>query len=232
MVCPDDSTITPDSTACLCKSAYQTFSLSKQKCLCPYSTPVLDPQSGKCIPCDGYYDATQDVCSKCLPGSFMVVNKTTDECVCPSNLPLNAGKYCVTCNDSSFFYDVNTRKCMACPTGMMVNFTTNKCSCPAGQIFTNGKCKCPDQTPFWAANKTCIACYLPSYFNNTSHECESCPLGFKFDTDTKSCQPVQCGQDQIYDNTQNKCICNNPSKPNLLPDNTCSFCLEGQYPDG
>ena len=147
-------------------------------------------------------------------------------------LPLNTGRTCVSCGNPTYFYDTVQKKCVACPVGMFTQYDNNTCACPAKQIFTGGKCSCPSQTPFYTANRTCIACYLPRYFNHTSLQCESCSLGSKFNVSTKSCQPYQCKGDQKYDNVKQQCICADPQKPYLLSDDSCSFCPEGKYQEG
>ena len=72
--CPSNSETTPDATACICKSSDQVFSWKLGECRCPYAAPVLDKDSGRCTACEGYYDAENNLCLDCPPGSHMIKN--------------------------------------------------------------------------------------------------------------------------------------------------------------
>lgn len=77
--CPAGTTISPDSTACLCAGVYQKFSFVSNACECPFNMPVLGV-NGQCSACYGYYDGQSRQCLECPVGSNKIKNSQTNLC--------------------------------------------------------------------------------------------------------------------------------------------------------
>ena len=63
---------------------------------------------------------------KTVNGTIMTYKDDTNECVCPSNLPLWNGKYCVAC-PSQTEYDPKEKQCYHCPEGFIRDYNTHAC---------------------------------------------------------------------------------------------------------
>ena len=96
-------------------------------------------------------------------------------------------------------YDISVKKCVVCPAGHIFNTTTYVCSLIATTssnsttVTTTTTVTSCGSGHFWNG-QTCIACYLPKYWNHTSLSCESCPSGQNYDVSIKRCTTCQVGQ--------------------------------------
>ena len=117
---------------------------------CAKCTPpnVFDPIDQKCRPCPAdhtYSEVTQRCeCFSCdLPRKMNPANnqcecptvgegirmrymEDTNECVCPEDLPLWNGKYCVKCPPGTE-YDPKEKQCYHCPEGFIRDITSHAC---------------------------------------------------------------------------------------------------------
>ena len=107
----------------------------------------FDPIDSKCKPCpaDHTYSKVTGRCEcfkceapramnpvtnqcecKAVNGTQMIYKEDTNECVCPSNLPLWNGKYCVACPPATE-YDSKERQCYHCPEGFVRDYNSHSC---------------------------------------------------------------------------------------------------------
>lgn len=114
------------------------------RCVAPN---VFDPVVQKCQPCpqDFLYNNATGRCEfmKCDPprqinpatnkceckivnGTQMIYRSETNECVCPDNLPLWNGKFCVACPPGTE-YDPKEHQCYHCPEGFKRDYTAHSC---------------------------------------------------------------------------------------------------------
>ena len=107
----------------------------------------FDPIDNKCKPCpaDHTYSKVTGRCEcfkceapralnpvtnqcecKTIKGVQMIYQDSTNECVCPSNLPLWNGKYCVACPPATE-YDPKEKQCYHCPEGFVRDYNSHAC---------------------------------------------------------------------------------------------------------
>ena len=133
-----------------------------------------------------------------------------------SNCPLEAPYYashfpteglgsCVACSNSEPVFDIEKKKCIACPFDFEINTTTHLCEpVPKNSNYTYGQNyvlaplkliplpnpdlkSCPEDRPFFDG-EVCVACELPSnYWQISEKICKSCEEETSFDINMRKC---------------------------------------------
>lgn len=114
---------------------------------------------------------------------------------CPS------GSYLInnTCHQcpAGTVYDKVHQKCKQCPAGSYYNAAQDQCL-----VNTTSSSTCPNST-FWDG-RTCVTCFLPSYWNLDTLKCENCSSGLYYNVNTRKCQT--CPNGTIFDLNKYQCV--------------------------
>lgn len=125
---------------------------------------------------------------------------------CPIETPFYDGSECIICEDPNPVFDISQKKCVACPEGQHVENTQKQCikdvyytnwtsidppnyypkSGPFPEV-DEGAIVCPEETPYFSSERTCIACEYPKYFDVLNSECKSCEANHTFDFAEQQC---------------------------------------------
>lgn len=149
-----------------------------------------------------FKDITSKNVTVCPEATPFVLANTTNCSSCPYNTYFSvSSRQCVSCGN--FTFDLNSRQCIdnsvsnatngtnannGTNGSIGINVTNGSIVCPTGQKFNNktNSCGCPSRRPFYTGY-TCVSCYLPNYWNETSLNCEACPPGSIYNLTLNSC---------------------------------------------
>lgn len=107
------------------------FDVADQRCKpCPadhlYNNVTSRCECFKCDPPRALNPVNNQCECKTVNGTIMTYKNDTNECICPSNLPLWNGKYCVACPPATE-YDPKEKQCYHCPEGFVRDYNSHAC---------------------------------------------------------------------------------------------------------
>ena len=175
---------------CVTCAGHEYFNTGNNRCTsCPvgHVQNPNDNTDANCTVCpDGQgRTSSQTSCTGCPDGLF---NKDTGVCrQCAGNtIPNNPQTDCTPCSGDREAFNNNTQ--CRCPSGEQGAIgITGACSpCPGIQISNENRTQCVDPVPSVEVcalssevfrNNDCVPCLGNQYFNATSNQCASCPVG-------------------------------------------------------
>ena len=116
---------------CVRCTAPNVYDAVDQRCKpCPqdyvYNSATQRCDFMKCDAPRAINPATNKCECKIVKETQMIYKQETNECVCPPELPLWNGKYCVAC-PSHTEYDPKEKQCYHCPEGFVRDYNTHAC---------------------------------------------------------------------------------------------------------
>ncbi|CAG9326216.1 unnamed protein product [Blepharisma stoltei] len=152
--CLDDKRMVPSTTNDIVCECIGNQALSGSSCTCNLSYYF---NSQNCVKCGTFCDKCDDFdgkCTSCLQSKRMKLSESGLTCECIGNQTASSagcnclapreffdGSQCAWCSEFCEACDDFTGKCTSCvDSSMILDTSSNKCSCQAGYYFKSGKC--------------------------------------------------------------------------------------------